>query len=397
VNDSARCPTCHEPLSAGVCRRCHELAATRHAQRQLVILVALVIACVGLFFFTRETAARLRTGKIQTAADWYARGLQNLGEGSVNEAVEAFRAATFNDPDRLDYSLALADALVAASRHDQARLLLLKIRAEAPDNPRINTHLARLAAASGQLAEATRYYQNALYGMWDGGQDEVQRMLRIELIRLLLEHADRESALSQILVLSKNVPGDVESYEQVGQLFLDAGAPADAAEAFDRALELDPASGRALAGAGRALFDLGDYAQAQRRLRAAVDREAGLPETADLLEVVSLQFASDPMAPRLSAAERQRRLQILLDRGIERLESCPPSDVSSEVPDLLTEATELRDGLRPGSVRADPNLPEIGVELIGRVEESAATSCGPATPLDRALALIARRYGNRES
>lgn len=397
MNDSARCPTCHEPLSAGVCRRCNDLAATRLAQRQLAILVALVIACVGLFFFTRETAARLRTGRIQTAADWYARGLQNLGEGSVTEAVEAFRGATINDPDRLDYSLALADALVAAARNDQARLLLLKIRDEAPDNPQINTQLARLAAASGQLAEATRHYQNALYGMWDGGQDEVQRRLRIELIRLLLEHADRESALSQILVLSKNVPGDVESYEQVGQLFLDAGSPGNAAETFQRALELDPVSGRALAGAGRALFDLGDYVQAQRRLRAAVGREAGLPETADLLEVVTLLFAHDPMAPRLSAAERQRRLQMLLDRGIARLEGCRPAEVSLEVSELLTEATALRDGLGPGSVRADPNLPEVGVELIGRVEESAAASCGPATPLDRALALIARRYGNRES
>jgi tetratricopeptide (TPR) repeat protein len=397
LEDSPRCPTCHESLSSCNCPVCDAAAAQRLAQRQLLILAALVATCVVLFLFTREAAARLERTRIQTAATWYARGQAALAAGDEDGAMAAFRAAMTNDPGSLPYSLALADALTAGARHDQARTLLLRVREEAPDDPRINTRLARLAAAGGDLPVAIRYYQNALYGAWDTGEDEAQRRLRIELIRLLLQRADRESALSQILVLSKNVPGEVEAYVQVGQLFLDARAPADAAEAFDRALQLEPAGGAALAGAGEALFQLADYAPAQRYLRAAVQAGAGLPGSAARLEVVRLILAGDPMAPRLSSNDRQRRLGLLLDRAVERLEACRLPAPEPALLALLAEATALRDSLGPGSVRRDPNLPETGVELIGRVEAFAAVSCGPGTPLDEALGLIARRRADTSS
>ena len=53
------------------------------------MLVALVTACVVLFFVTKDAAARLREAKVETAAGWYARGQTALAAGDVDEAIDA--------------------------------------------------------------------------------------------------------------------------------------------------------------------------------------------------------------------------------------------------------------------------------------------------------------------
>ena len=96
------------------------------------------------------------------------------------------------------------------------------------------------------------------------------------------------------------------------QLYLE-GRSAQAVEHFRRALRLDPSNRRALASAGAASFELGDYAAARRFLRAAASDPSGppsaqSPELRELLDIADLVIERDPLQPRLSSRDRWNRL-----------------------------------------------------------------------------------------
>ena len=359
-------------------------------QRQIIIMSILIAACVAMFVFTRDMSVRLDAAKAQDAATWYVEGQQLLLGAEFDEAVDAFRSATVAQVDNLDYSLGLAEALVAAERNDEARGLLLKLRAVTPETAAVNSYLARVEADGGAVDEAVRYYRSALQGIWPAGQEDARRMLRVELIRFQLKHGDREGALFEILILSANSPGGLFGI-LVGQLFLDAGSAQEALESFEQVISDEPENGPALAGAGEALFELEDYARARRFLASAVDHDAASERVAERLEVATFVLSTDPTAPRLSTAERQRRLQVGLDRVIERLQACVESATEpAALMEMLDEVNTMRTELRPGSVGREPDLPDIGLALIGRAE-TAAAPCAEATALDQALVLIEQR------
>ena len=92
-------------------------------------------------------------------------------------------------------------------------------------------------------------------------------------------------------MLSGNLPDDVKSQTEAGQLFLDAGEPRRALDRFRQALRIDPENAAALAGAGEAAFEPGDYASAQRYLRAVDSPSARVSE---LRSVTDLVLTRDP-------------------------------------------------------------------------------------------------------
>jgi tetratricopeptide (TPR) repeat protein len=271
------------------------------------------------------------------------------------------------------------------------------LRESDPENAEINIYLARLASKQGETSDAVRYYQNALYGRWTGGLVDVRRrQLRIELIRFLLEHGERNLASSELLILETELPNSAPSWVETAKLFREAGDLQHALKDYREAFRLDSHNVEALTGAGEISFQLGDYATANQNLKAAFDLDPQSEKTRQLLSLTSIVLADDPLAPHLNAKERQRRLVTDLARSVQRLESClatnPSSGTAAELQSLKTEALAMQPELNQRTHPPDSDRIEAGLSLIVRMEKAASAACGEPSIQDHALILIGLRH-----
>src|SRR5205807_7964739 len=121
----------------------------------------------------------------------------------------------------------------------EARQALLRLRISRPENGEINLDLARLAVKEGEMDDAVHYYHNAVYGVWPPDQMTSQRTrVRTALARFLFGACDNSRALSELLILSSDIPDDAASHNNVGRLFLEAGDSQHAMEQFTRTLRI---------------------------------------------------------------------------------------------------------------------------------------------------------------
>jgi tetratricopeptide (TPR) repeat protein len=390
------CPRCGAPLLDGRCQACDRTADSAFVHREVVVLAALCVLVAIGFVLTRAAARANRALRLRDATAWYDAGEHHLAAGQSEPAIRALRRAMAINRDNRTYRLALAAALAADRQDDAARQVLLGVRELTPEDPAVNIQLARLEARHDDLIGTVRYYQNAVYGSWSGEQLEARRAVRIELIRYLLAHQQRGRALSELLVLSGNLPDDVKSQTEAGQLFLDAGEPDRGLDRFRQALRLDPHNASALAGAGEAAFDAGDYSSAQRYLRAVDSPSA---RVSDLRSVTDQVLARDPLRPGLSWRQRQGRLMAGFRRALEALDGCVTRKpaANSAFDSLRAEAGALAPALTAEGLRRRPESIDTALNLIYRIEQQAVDTCGQGSAFDRALLLIGRRHeANRQ-
>jgi tetratricopeptide (TPR) repeat protein len=370
--------------------------------RELVFLIILAVASIPLFLFTRSMAARNRELSIEVATTWYRRGQQQLKDNDLVEAIRSFRKAATNDHGNSRYALALATSLAATDHIEEARQTLMQLRASSPESGQINLQLARLAERNGAKAEAIRYYHNALYGIWPPADMVPQRRsIRAELARYLFDSGERGQALSELLVLSADIPDTAQAHSDVGRLFLEAGDWQRALEQFLLALRIDPKNVFALEGAGRASFNASDYVRARPYLDSAIAGGRNAPETEELLEVTRLVLSLDPLAPSLSSAERINRLQRGLEFASAVLQSCGAEGIDEEstqtVQNLLMELNQdTQTKYRPADLKRDAEGFSSGMNLIYRIEATAGRLCHEASPTGKALLLIAQKHGDVE-
>ena len=83
----------------------------------------------------------------------------------------------------------------------------MTLRESEPEDREINLQLARLAATQQDVTEALRFYHNALYAPWPLEQADGRRDVRLELIRLLLDHNQAGRAISELLALERRHAG----------------------------------------------------------------------------------------------------------------------------------------------------------------------------------------------
>ena len=356
---------------------------------QLGVLIALAIAA---FLLTRAVATSNREMSLLDAAEWYSRGLQQIGANRNDDAIESFRRATVRNREDKHYVLALAQALALKGDDDAARGVLLTLRESAPEDVEINLELARLAAARGDVTDALRFYRNALYAPWPVEQADARRRVRFELIRFLLAQDQTGRALAELLALSADLRDDAAPRLEAAELFATAGDNSHALDQFQRVIALAPGNAEALVGAGQAAFQLGDYARARTYLERAPARAVDAKHT---LEISGLVLSSDPLANRLGSVERRRRLAADLLYAQQRLSECPAQGPAGQSPDddaLQDEAQAFAKQLRPFGILEQDTV-EAGVGLIDRIERVVAQRCAPPTPLDQALVLIGRQHG----
>lgn len=360
-----------------------------------MLLAALVGITVVAFFATRAVAHSNESLRRRQAAAWFSAAERASRAGHADTAVDAFRRAVSKDSGNRRYRLALAEALVASRLDAEATRVLLALREAQPEDPQANLQLARLEARGLNTDAARRYYQTAVAGLWRPEEAADRQRVRFELIEFLLAHEEHARALSELLLAAANLGPDAQLETRVGRMFLAAGDPRLALNHLVKALRLDPDDGDALAAAGEAAFEIGDYSRALRYLTAA--RQS--PDVAELGEVARLVTAVDPLAPRLRASERRRRLGVALQHALPRLETCltdPSLKTNAALEALRKEGRAFQSAF--DQPRREPrDLMEDGVDLVYRVTRAVEQYCRvPLAPLDRALLLIASRHGLRE-
>jgi tetratricopeptide (TPR) repeat protein len=366
-------------------------------RREIVLLVFIAVAAIPTYMVTRRAADLNRQRNAHIAAYWYRQGERQLKEGRPEEAIASLREATTNDHDNRGFAFALAQALGATNRNDEARLALLRLRESSPENPQINLQLARLSARNHDLPDALRYYHHALYGLWTGEKvDEQRRQVRLELIHLLLDHKDRSRALAELMAFSTDAPRTAPVQLELGQLYMNAGDAPSALQHFAQAAQLDTRNVAALSGAGETAFQLGDYKTAERFLNRATALDKSATRAAQLLETTRLIQSSDPLESHLSRLEQVQRLQAALEQSARRLQCGGNILIGPVKSPLQLEIDALLPKVTPENLREDPELLAAGADLVFRIEETTSQTCGKPMGLDEALLLAGRKHGATE-
>jgi tetratricopeptide (TPR) repeat protein len=368
---------------------------TRILNNEIVLLTALSLSAVGVFVFTRHMAAHEQQLNAKIAAIWFDRGEQYMQLGETDKAIQSFRSATANVENDPKYTMALANALAAENHIQEAQSLLLRLRESDPENPDVNLSLARLAAQRGEVQEATRYYESALYGRWPDDRVEQRRQVRLELVRFLLAHQQQYVATSELFVLQNRTPDLAPAHIEIAKLFVEANDLPHALQEYATAIRLDGSNVEALTAAGRLAFEMGNYQQAEEYLRAALEANPDSQETRHLLTMSQIVLNADPLLPHLTQWERQKRLQAGLDLSQKRIEDClsrtSDSKGSAELQGLKTEAQAAEAKLR-AEPPPDTDTVRVGVNLIFRMQQAASGACGKPSDEDQALLLIGRQH-----
>lgn len=373
--------------------RVRDEKTVRIFDREILLLMALAVAAFGIFVFTKMMATRERQMESRIARDWYERGQQSMASGKNETAIADFRSAFASALNNQEYALTLADALATASHDAEAEQLLRRLRESDPENAEINTDLARLLAKHGEISDAVRYYQNALYGRWAGSQIDVRRRhLRVELVGFLITHGERNLASSELLILQTELPKQSSSWTEVAKLSLETGDLQQALKDYREAVQLDSRNIEALTGAGKVSFQLRDYASARQYLKGAMELDWQSSEVHQLLSLTESVLNDDPLAPDLAPAERQRRLVLDFQRSQQDLENCldknSGGNSATGLQALKTEALAVQSKLSRKHHPPDSDTIAAGTSLVFSMEKAASDACGEPSISDQALVLI---------
>jgi len=369
----------------------------------LVILI-LTLAAAAAFGAVSHLVARFNANQQARGHKLYVQGLVEARAGRYDEAIAAFRAALTCDPTNSQYQLSLARALRDSNDPrllDEAESYLLVLWQRTPQDAAVNLALARVAAHRGSIEDATRYYHNAMYGVWNSDPDANRSKARIELIDFLLKKGAPDKAESELLALATSLPPDPAAHIQAAQLFVQAQDYAGALTQYEEALRVDPGNPFALTGAGIAAYHSGNYATAQRYLRAAVNANPQDADARELLATTDLILRNNPFRSHISDAERNRRLTAAFAQAEERLGDCAKqAGVDLKIPATVTASplSSLQSrwmATKPNLARlrspAETDLPDSIMDVVFQIEQQTAAICGPPQGFDLALLLISQK------
>ena len=205
--------------------------------------------------------------------------------------------------------------------------------------------------------------------------------VRVELVRYLLAHEQRSRALSELLIVSADMPDTAAAHAELGSLFLEASEPGRALTQLERSRALDPPNQAVALAAGRAAFALGEDPVALRHLRAAPDsgRRATWrpPSRSSCRTTRCCHGCPPPSGNAVSAAGWAGPAAAgAVHAGSPRRRRC--------VAALVLRSNWIdsrRRSRRDASARRSSTQLDDGVELIARIElRRRAASADPAGP-----------------
>ena len=365
--------------------------------QQQPVMLALVAVLGALFLVAVAGLSKAYHAQREALGErWFSRGASDLNARRYESAVTEFRSALLYSRDNYDYQLNLAEALIGLKRTGEAYSYLANLWDEEPENGVVNLELARIAAQRGQTEQAQRYYHNAIYAVWPSDQVEKRRDTRLELIEYLLNIDARAQAQAELMALEENLGEDPAQQRRVGELFLQARDYEHALAAYRSSLKVNRHNAAALAGAGWAALELGQYPEAERYLQAAEAENPNDAESAERLKTTQLVLRMDPFRHGISAEQRERIVMEAVKIADQRLSSCttskPAATPTTGQPDLEENWAKMKARLSPSELRRDPDLAEQAMDLVFEVEQQTSTTCGTPSGADAALLLISQAH-----
>jgi hypothetical protein len=384
-----------------------------------------LVSCVGLLLLLLALTAfvsRMYHKNVHVLADqWFAKGEVAFRAGDAAEAAKDYRNALVYSQGNTVYQFHLAEALTAAhtkDTDDEAQSYLLNLLAESPGSGEINLELARISARSKNkqaTQDALRYYYGAIYGVWEGDPFPKRWDARRELCAYLLSRGTVAQAQPEVLSLAQEVPsGDVARQKEAAAMLAGVNLWERALDEYRAILVSHKHDADALAGAGNAAFQLGQYARAAQYLDELPRSKRAEPEVSANLALAHEVEAASPFLRGLSREERARRTAEAFTRAKALMKSCFPQSAAPEnAPHAKPEAanaaaanvapanpaleklqTDLARNSRAWRQRnfvRDPMQIEPAMDWVFQVENAAAQACGQSHNLmDRALLLIAK-------
>jgi tetratricopeptide (TPR) repeat protein len=402
------------------------------------VILVLTLAAAVAFAAVSHLVTRFNLNQQARGRHLYDAGLADMTAHNPSRALEEFRAALTCDPNNSLYQLNLGRALRDTGRLDEAESYLESLWERSPEDGTINLALARLAARRGSLDDTTRYYHNAMYGVWGNADaDSNRRKARIELIEFLLQKNALAPANAELVALAGFLPADPALHLQAAQLFGQAKDYSNALAEYEKVLRLDQShantssnntsaesnNGRltgehdaishsnftALAGAGEAAYRAGHYRTAAHYFEDVVKADPEDSTSRALHASATLILEVDPFLRRISDVERNRRIAADFTTAGDRLAICaqqkgvdlqtanapatsqPSTSASSSASpliDLQSRWLAAKKDLPRLRVIAETDLPDAIMDVVFQVEQQTATVCGQPEGNDAALLLI---------
>lgn len=360
--------------------------------REPITLAVLLALTVALFAVVGGLSRMHEAQQQALAEEWAQRGMQDMQAKKYADAVTDFRTALLYRRDDDGFLMNLAEALLDNGQIEEANAYLTNIWERQPENGQVNLELARIAARQGENKRAIRFYHNAMYAAWPVGHDRERRNARFELVELLLRENDKTQAQAELIALAENVPDDPAITVRIGNLFLQAQDNTHALSEFEMALKSEPENAVALAGAGRAAFELGHYAQAMPYLERAVAAKASDSDSATRFRLARLVLEMDPFRQERKARDREQAVVNAFSTAGKRLNACSVAETSEEKQMLAQRWAGMNPQVTISHLRANPDLMNSAMSLVFRIERETEDMCGGGSDADAALLLIARNH-----
>ncbi len=362
--------------------------------REPLLVAILVLVTILFSTITHSYTQAYDHRRNLLGQQWYASGDAELQKNRPVAAVEAFRTALLYAPRNWDYRLRLAEALTQAGHTKQAINYYQSLWQINPQNGVVNLHLARFAASAGQVADAERYFNGAIFGVWPENANDHRRESLFELVNFYLQRGDTGQAESQLIILSGNLPEDLVLHARVADLYSKVGDNQRALAQFRQAIQLDPNSFPALYGAGKAAFHLGDYRSAESYLSRAARDDSASPDAKTLLEVTQAASSLNPYEHGLRESEKIQRVLRIFQIASAWLDSCAKSSGSpGSLPPFLTTLEEpwkqWRNNATSRFLTRQPDQIDALFEFSVAIEKQSQSLCGAPTPEDSALLALA--------
>lgn len=347
----------------------------------LVAIIALVIAALSAIdsFLENAEQSELRSQAQQS----YIAGSRLLSEGKRNEAVEALRKAHALERRNDNYEISLIEALMAAGKADEAESLMNETLLREPNDGRANLIAARLMSKKGMIADAESYYHRAIYGEWPDNAAAHRTSARLELIDFLVATGQKGELLAELLPLEDEAGKNTSIEKRLARLFLIAGSPSRAADAYRVLIRKGRNDAASYAGLGEAELELGDYHAAHAAFREASHLKPGDAGLRGQLQLSATLTALDPTPRRLPSMEKYHRSLRVLELASGDLEQCVvnhPEVATGETAQLLKEAENAVAGRAPAHVTNE--VAEGILELSERIWQARIQSCGSGTAAD---------------
>jgi len=340
---------------------------------RLISLVIVIMA--SLFFLDRFLAGLEHAEVVNQARSFYAQGEALLSSGRAADAVPALQRAYALAREDRQYQLALAQALFSAGRLNEAESLLRQLLDRDSNDGPSNLLMARLEARSGDNQQAEAYYHRAVYGTWPSPERAYQ--VRMELAAYLANNGDQRQLLSELLVLEDSAPKDSAMQEKIAGLFLKAGSPPRAADAYRLIIQKHPDETAAYLGLADAELAQGDFRLTEASLRNALRERPDDQSIEDKLDFVRTLRDLDPTPRNLTSKEKLDRSLGLLDMVKTDLAECAESRHQTDRAEALLESAERMEKLKKPATN---ELAESVLSLAEQLWQMRKEVCGAPSP-----------------